>query len=123
MKQLPTPDRGTPVDTQLIYDMVSAINDIAKQVSAGTYSTTTIHGEVDHSVRTGDARIYGTFVKMVDKTVPANGKIELTASLGGTFKYPPIVVATPATYRVTTNSTSTAPPPTWALAGCLLPAR
>lgn len=99
MAKIPTPDRGQPLDVSYIYQMASAINDIASQVSSPTYkyaSVDTTAGPqntliTNTKVVAGVVDVYSTLTDVtpglaIDKSYSFNT---------GEFKYPPVVTATP----------------------------
>lgn len=97
MAILNVPDRGTPVDTQTLYDIIEAINSISDSITKASYRVTTIEspGSGKKEVRTGDARIYGTYHILNINSVTAGQTVTFTKPLPGNFAYTPIVVATP----------------------------
>lgn len=103
---LPLPDRGTPIDSQVLYEIIEEVNSLRQAVTSATYKTTTITSETGNTrdIRTGDARIYGT-VHSINQDVAA-GEVVLIPNipLTNTFAYTPLVVATP----VLTSQSNTA---------------
>lgn len=107
---LPLPDRGTPIDTQVLYELIEEINSLRQAVTSATYKTTTITSEAGNTrdIRTGDARVYGTFYS-INQDVTANQVITIpNIPLTNTFAYTPLVVATPV-LTSTANTTSNSP--------------
>lgn len=94
---LPLPDRGTPVDTQVLYEIIEEINSLRQAVTSATYKTTTITSESGNTrdVRTGDARIYGTFYSLNQDVTQGQKLIIPNIPLSNTFAYTPLVVVTP----------------------------
>jgi hypothetical protein len=99
MAKIPTPDRGQPLDVSYIYQMATAINDLASQVSSPTYRYTSIDTTsgpqntlvTNTKVVAGVIDVYSTLTDVspgltVDRSYSFNT---------GEFKYPPIVTATP----------------------------
>lgn len=102
---LPLPDRGTPIDTQVLYEIIEEINSLRSAVTSATYKTTTITSESGNTrdVRTGDARIYGTFYSVNQEVTQGMSVVIPNIPLTNTFAYTPLVVATP----VLTNTSGT----------------
>jgi hypothetical protein len=99
MAKIPTPDRGQPLDVSYIYQMATAINDLASQISSPTYRYTSIDTTsgpqntlvTNTKVVAGVIDVYSTLTDVspgltVDRSYSFNT---------GEFKYPPIVTATP----------------------------
>lgn len=104
---LPLPDRGTPLDTQVLYELIEEVNSLRQAVTSASYRTTTITSESGNTreVRTGDARIYGT-IHTINTDVVAGGFISIpNIPLSNTFALTPLVVVTPVvTNQAATNS-------------------
>jgi hypothetical protein len=103
MPQLPIPQRGQPLDVAYINSIVTTINDLVKQVSPTSSNITKIErvGETPNSVPTSQASIFGVVKNIANSaTVTAVGATvtageEKPFDINYSFKYPPIVVATP----------------------------
>jgi hypothetical protein len=98
MAKIPLPDRGQPLDVTYIYSLATAINDVAESVSNAVYNYTSIdiRGVGKQDLKNNNARIYAGYVDVVNsETVTANTTRSFSLNLGSTFKYPPIVMATP----------------------------
>lgn len=98
MAKVPPPDRGQPLDVTYIYSLATAINEVADSVSNAVYNYTSvdIKGIGKQDIKNNNARIYAGYVDVVNsETVTANTTRGFSLNLGSTFKYPPIVIATP----------------------------
>ncbi len=96
MPQLPIPQRGQPLDVAYINSIVTTINDLVKQVSPTSSNITKIErvGETPNSVPTSQASILGV-VKNIANSATVTAGEEKSFDIDFSFKYPPIVVATP----------------------------
>jgi hypothetical protein len=98
MAKVPPPDRGQPLDVTYIYTLATALNEVADSVSNAVYNYTSVdvRGIGKQDLKNNNARIYAGYVDVVNsETVTANTTRGFSLNLGSTFKYPPIVVATP----------------------------
>lgn len=98
MPTLPLPDRGTPMDTQVLYDVINAINSISASITTATYRLTTINSPTvgPKEVLTGNARIYGTYWTYRNNSVASGFSVTVdNISLPANFAYAPVVVVTP----------------------------
>lgn len=97
MARIPLPERGQPLDVEYIYSIVEAVNALSVKVSDTTSKTTTVgsgDGSGSHTVRTGDAKIVAGFTTVVTGSVQSGSSKTFSYSLGGGFKYAPVVTAT-----------------------------
>jgi hypothetical protein len=98
MARLPTPDRGQPIDVPYLYNIVTAINDIADQVDQSTEKYSVVYTRElsdPQNLRTSDTKFYASFTDLPQQLqVSAGDTREFSFNLSG-FKYPPIVTATP----------------------------
>jgi hypothetical protein len=110
MAKIPTPDRGQPLDVTYIYQIVEAINDLSSQISSSKYkyaSIDTINGTestllTDTKIVAGEVSIYSTLTPVTAESPPKTFDFKL---VGGEFKYPPIVTATPVLLEGTSAGT------------------
>lgn len=99
MAKIPTPDRGQPLDVSYIYQMATAINDLASQISSPTYRYTSIDttSGTQNTLVTNTKVVAGVvdvFSTLTD--VSPGFTVDRSYSFNtGEFKYPPIVTATP----------------------------
>jgi hypothetical protein len=99
MSRLPTPDRGQPIDVPYIYQMATAINDIADQIDESSEKYTTIYSReaLKRDLRTSDVKFYASFFDFPQQLSVTQGQTREfsfdISSLG--FEYPPIAVVTP----------------------------
>lgn len=107
MAKVPLPDRGQPLDVTYMYQLASAINDIADTVSTATgkYATINTRQVGKETFKIPDIRIYAGYVDVANaENVTATQVIDAPLQdFGVSFKYPPIVVAS-----VVNNNTQTA---------------
>lgn len=97
MSKVPLPDRGQPLDLSYVYQLASAINDIATQVTSSSSRYTTIDtvSAGQQSVKTADSRIVGGYVAV---TNDSSNTTETESSFSysfSDFQFVPIVTATP----------------------------
>lgn len=96
MARLPLPQRGQPIDTSYIYQIVNAINDLSAVSVSPTYKYVTIDTPSGgkQSVKTSEAKIIGAYVDVISSSVTAG-----TTSVTRIYRYSdfastPIVTAT-----------------------------
>lgn len=97
MAKIPIPERGQPMDVTYFYQIATAVNDLAKQISSATYNSTTINSPsgVKETVKTSEARIFaGYSVVATNSTVSAGNEKPFSITFDNGFKYIPIVSAT-----------------------------
>jgi hypothetical protein len=108
MAKIPLPERGQPLDVEYLYQIATAINSLANQVTSATNKYTTINtpSSGPKVVKTGDARIVGGYVS-VDTSKASGGanSASFTFPLGEGFKYSPVVTATPISRGATSIKT------------------
>lgn len=98
MSRIPTPDRGQPIDVSYIYQIVDAVNDIAKQAASPTKKYTSVDTSVGpQSFLTSESKIVGGEIPVYSSltAVTAGATFPFSYSFNGEYKYPPIVTATP----------------------------
>jgi hypothetical protein len=96
MARLPLPQRGQPIDTSYIYQIVNAINDLSAVSVSPTYKYVTIDTPTGgkQSVKTSEAKIIGAYVDVINSSV-TSGTTEVTKTYRySDFASPPIVTAT-----------------------------
>lgn len=98
MPELPIPQRGQPLDVSYISSIVTTVNQLLRQSSPTSSNNTKIVGtttpRTEYAVPTPGASIYGETVNVTNAaTTTAGGEIPFKVNFS--FKYPPIVVATP----------------------------
>lgn len=99
MSNLPTPDRGQPIDVPYIYNIVTAINNISDQVSASSQKYTTIYtrDSQKQDLRTADTKFFASFVDLpqqLDVNTGDTREFSFDISALG-FKYPPVATVSP----------------------------
>jgi hypothetical protein len=108
MARLPTPDRGQPIDVPYIYQMATAINDLADQIDESSEKYTTIYSReaLKRDLRTSDTKFYASFFDFPQQLSVTQGQTREfsfdISSLG--FEYPPIAVVTPVNTGTSTAS-------------------
>jgi hypothetical protein len=108
MARLPTPDRGQPIDVPYIYNVVTAINNIADQIDASSERYTTVYtrdsGKQD--LRTSDTKFFASYVDLPQQLQVSSGDSRtFSFDISGVgFKYPPIATVTPVNTGTSTAS-------------------
>lgn len=97
MAKVNLPDRGQPLDVTFMYQLATAINDVADSVSTATNKYATIDtksvGKVTSKV--SDIRVFAGYAEVTTSKTVSTGQTESkTIDYGVTFEYPPIVTAT-----------------------------
>lgn len=98
MAKVPLPERGQPIDVNYIYQLSNAINDLSDDVSSATYNYTSVRTSSAgvQNIKTSESRIVGSFELVANQsTVTQESTKEFTVEFDSSFKYPPIVTATP----------------------------
>lgn len=99
MARLPTPDRGQPIDVPYIYQMTTAINDLADQIDASAAKYTTVYSREaqKQDLKTSDTKFYASFIDLPQQLQVSQGDTrEFSFDISGSnFKYPPIATVTP----------------------------
>jgi hypothetical protein len=106
MARIPTPDRGQPLDVPYIYQLATAINDIADQVdqSSARYATVFTREAQKQDLRTSDTRIFASVLDLYsDQEVRSGETKEFAFQIDG-FKYAPIATVTPINTGTSTAS-------------------
>ena len=98
MPELPIPQRGQPLDVSYISSIVTTVNQLLRQSSPTSSNNTKIVGtttpRTGYEVPTPGASIYGETVNVTNAaTTTAGGEVPFKVNFS--FKYPPIVSATP----------------------------
>lgn len=96
MAKVPLPDRGQPLDVTYMYQLATAINDVADTVSTATgkYATIDTRTIGRQTFKIQDIRIFAGYVDAAPATtVSPTTTIEKSVDLGVAFAYPPIVIA------------------------------
>lgn len=93
---IPQPNKGQPIDSSYISNIVSTINYLVTKV-ASKFSISNVHtpsnGEL--SVRTSDLVVSATYKVIYNSTSSTTTEQSVTHSFGTTFGYPPVVTVTP----------------------------
>ena len=90
MAQIPTPDRGQPLDVSYVYTMASAINDLDSRVESSRNNYSNISGQ---DTKTSNLRVFGGVVP-VTNGVKSNEPREFTWNFPAQYAYIPVVTAT-----------------------------
>ncbi len=108
MARLPTPDRGQPIDVPYIYQITTAINDLADQIDASAAKYTTVYSREaqKQDIKTSDTKFYASFLDLPQQLQVTQGDTrEFSFDISGSnFKYPPIVTVTPVNTGTSTAS-------------------
>lgn len=102
---LPLPQRGQPLDAVYIYNLVQKINEINnKLVTSGVNrSKIDVVGSASQDTKTSDLKFIGGYKEVaINRVVSASESISFDYSYTGSFRYPPIVTATPINISGTT---------------------
>jgi hypothetical protein len=95
---IPLPERGQPVDTSLLYQIVNELNTLSAQQSTAKskYFTIDTPNAGSQSTKTSDARVIGGWVDVVLGGSKTTGNQEpFSYTFPADFKYAPVVTATP----------------------------
>jgi hypothetical protein len=84
MARLPLPQRGQPIDTSYIYQIVNTVNELSAVSVSPTYKYVTIDtpGAGKQSVKTSEAKIIGAYVDVISSSVTAG-----TTSVTRIYRY------------------------------------
>ena len=91
MAQIPTPDRGQPLDVSYIFTIANAINDLDSRVEASKNNFSQIAGQ---DTKTGNLRFFAQSIP-VTSGIKSNEPREVTWNFPLSFAYIPVVTATP----------------------------
>jgi len=97
MSRVPLPERGQPLDLAYIYQLASAVNELAVQLSptTGRYTSIDTVTAGTQNVRTSDARVVGGYITVANNsTTSPDGEGSFAYNFSD-FRYVPIVTATP----------------------------
>lgn len=94
---IPQPSKGQPIDSSYIAKIVTAINDITTKISS-KFSVSQIYGGgvANNSVRTSDVILAAGYETIRNTASSGTAEVSIVHNFGVTFKYPPVVTATPA---------------------------
>lgn len=95
MAKIPLPDRGQPLDVTYLYQITSAVNDLADSISTATGKYATIDSRVagKQNFKIPDIRLFAGYVDVANAVnVSPETTIEKSVDFGAAFKYPPIVI-------------------------------
>jgi hypothetical protein len=97
MSNIPLPERGQPLDVTYIYQMASAINDLASVSTKTANKTITIKKTDGDKVQlsTDQTRMLAQFEQVQVTTATLGQEYPFTIKYAFEFKTPPIIVATP----------------------------
>lgn len=90
MAQIPTPDRGQPLDVSYIYTIANAVNDLDSRVESSKNNYSSIAGQ---ETKTSNLRVFGGVVP-VTNGVKSNEPRSVTWNFPAQFAYIPVVTAT-----------------------------
>lgn len=94
MSIIPFPQVGQPLDISYIYQIVTAVNDLATKVSSSTGNYATINNE---TAKTSNLKVIAQSKEVTTGNASVNAGSEQTfnISFSSAFKYVPVVTATP----------------------------
>ena len=98
MAKVPLPERGQPIDVNYIYQLSNALNDLSDDVSSATYNYTSVRTASAgvQNIKTSESRIVASYELVANQaTVTQESTKEFSVEFDSSFKYPPIVTATP----------------------------
>jgi hypothetical protein len=97
MSNIPLPERGQPLDVTYIYQMATAINDLASISTKTANKTITVKGTTADKVQLSpdQTRMLAQFEQIQVTSVTLGQEYPFTIKYAFEFKNPPIVVATP----------------------------
>lgn len=98
MSTIPLPERGQPIDTNYIYQITEAVNNLSQQISPATYKYVTVdtQGLGKQSVKASEARIIGGYKEVINNTyMGAGSERPFSYTFSNDFKFAPVVTATP----------------------------
>lgn len=98
MSIIPLPERGQPLDVTYIYQLASAVNQLATTSPSTAQKNVTI-GEDRKNI--SEVRIFASSVTIGKQTTTAGEEVSFTVPFIPEFKYPPIITATPVNIRNT----------------------
>ena len=95
MANVPTPERGQPLDVAYLYTLASAINDI-NNTAIYNYTTVDTVSAGKQNIKTSEARIVaGYYTVASNSTVTASQTKAFTYAFPNDYKYAPVVTASP----------------------------
>lgn len=98
MANIPIPQQGQPIDYQYIYQIVNNLNDLSTKVTS-QFSPSIINGKDNaaESHRLNDLAVVAGYTVVSNNNSAVTVKTEkaFRYDFGVTFKYPPVVTATP----------------------------
>jgi hypothetical protein len=93
---IPQPNKGQPIDSSYISKIANAINELSTKVTS-KFSVSKVHtpnnGQV--STRTSDIVMVGGYQRINNTSTSTVSEVAIAYGFGLTFKYPPVVTATP----------------------------
>ncbi|MCF8135655.1 MAG: hypothetical protein K9J32_09240 [Synechococcus lacustris] len=103
--KLPVPQRGQPLDVSFVYDIVNSINELWNRVAVNVSayaSLWTVDGR--KSVRATEIKFVTGQIPLSKTAVTANSFQDFSYNFDISFKYPPVVTATPISIASATDA-------------------
>lgn len=97
MAKIPLPERGQPLDLSYIYQVASAVNDIASEISPSIYKYVSIDtpSAGKKNIRSSETRFVAGYLDIAtNSNVNSGNEKTFTYNFNTDFMYPPIVTAT-----------------------------
>jgi hypothetical protein len=98
MARLPLPERGQPLDLSYIYQMSTAINELASalgyETSGDNFTIDSPDSAQKQTIATSAGKVIGAYVEVATNSDITSSNTEIPGSYSFNFKFPPIVVAT-----------------------------
>lgn len=89
---IPVPERGQPIDTSYVYQIVEAVNKLSERITTSSNRYLTVR---DESTKISDSRIIAKSLSVVSGAeVKAGDTKSFTLSFNGDFAFTPVVTAT-----------------------------
>lgn len=89
---IPVPERGQPIDTSYIYQIVETVNKLSEKITPATNTFLTVREE---SAKITESRIIAKVVTVVSgREVKAGETKGFSLGFQNDFKFPPVVTAT-----------------------------
>ena len=96
MAKLTVPQRGQPLDVSYMYSLVETVNQLSDIVGTTQNVTQIVASDgKSNTVATGRAGIVGITTNVASSKTITTSENQIPFTVSYSFKYPPIVVATP----------------------------
>lgn len=103
---IPQPGKGQPLDSSYITKIVTAINDLTVKIASKFSNSQIATPQSGKQIaRTSDLVVDAGFETISNSTQNASAEVTQSHRFGSTFKYAPVVVATPLIDNAITGKT------------------